>query len=76
MGASCVEELVKVRILPDEDRSFQIGAGLKDEGRIKMLLLLVQNIDVFTWSLYEVPRVDPQFIFHKLNVDPLFPPKK
>ena len=76
MGASCVEELVRVRILPDEDRSFQIGARLKDEGRIKMLLLLVQNIDVFTWSLYEVPRVDPQFIFHKLNVDPLFPPKK
>ena len=55
MGASCVEELVKVRILPDEDRSFQIGAGMKDEDRMEMLLLLVQNVDVFAWSSYEMP---------------------
>ena len=41
-----------------------------------MLLLLVQNIDVFTWSPYKVPEVDPEFIVHQLNVDLLFPPKK
>ena len=33
-------------------------------------------MDVFAWSPYEVPGVDPEFIVHKLNVDPLFPPKK
>ena len=33
-------------------------------------------MDVFAWSLYEVPGVDPEFIVHKLNVDPLYPPKK
>ena len=33
-------------------------------------------MDVFAWSPYEVPRVDPEFIMHKLNVDPSFPPKK
>ena len=31
---------------------------------------------MFAWSPYEVPRVDPEFITHKLNVDSLFPPKK
>ena len=41
-----------------------------------MLLFHVQNVDVFAWSPYEVPRVDPEFIVHKLNVDPLYPPKK
>ena len=41
-----------------------------------MLLLLVQNIDVFAWSPYKVPEVDPEFIVHQLNVDLLFPPKK
>ena len=41
-----------------------------------MLLFLIQNVDVFAWSSYEVPGVDPKFIVHKLNVDPLFPPKK
>ena len=36
----------------------------------------MQNVDVFAWSPYEVPRVDPEFIVYKLNVDPSFPPKK
>ena len=33
-------------------------------------------MDVFAWSLYEMPRVDLEFIVHRLNVDPSFPPKK
>ena len=41
-----------------------------------MLLFLLQNMDVFAWNSYEVPGVDPEFIVHKLNVDPSFPPKK
>ncbi|XP_075669925.1 uncharacterized protein LOC142639661 [Castanea sativa] len=41
-----------------------------------MLLFLVQNVDIFAWSSYKVSRVDPEFIVHKLNVDPLYPPKK
>ena len=40
------------------------------------MLLLIQNVDVFTWSPYEVPGVDPEFIVHRLNVDSSFPPKK
>ena len=40
------------------------------------MLLLVKNVDVFAWSPYEVPGVDPEFIVHRLNVDPSFPPKK
>ena len=49
---------------------------MKDEDRVEMLLFLIQNVEVFAWSLYEVLEVDPEFIVHKLNVDPLFPPKK
>ena len=49
---------------------------MKDEDRVEMLLLLVQNVDVFAWSPYEMPGIDPEFIVHKLNMDPLFPPKK
>ena len=41
-----------------------------------MLLFLMQNVDVLAWSPYEVPGVDPEFIVHKFNMDPLFPPKK
>ena len=76
MGAGCVEEPLRVKILPDVDRYFQIRASLKDEDRVGMLLFLIQNVDIFAWSPYEVPRVDPKFIVHRPNVDPLFPPKK
>ena len=47
-----------------------------DKDRVEVLLLPMQNIDVFAWSPYEVPGVDPEFIVHKLNVDPSYPPKK
>ena len=76
MGARCAEDIVRVKILPDEGKSVEIRAGMKDEYRMEMLLLLVQNVDVFAWSPYEVPGVDLEFIVHRLNVDPLFPPKK
>ena len=36
----------------------------------------MQNVNVFTWSSYDVPCVDPKFIVHKLNIDLSFPPKK
>ena len=75
-GASCAENLVRVRILPDDDRSFLIGASMADKEKVEMLLFLVQNVDVFAWSPYKVLGVDLEFIVHKLNVDPLYPPKK
>ena len=33
-------------------------------------------MDVFAWSLYEVPGVDPEFIVYRLNVDLSFSLKK
>ena len=76
MGAGCVEELVKGKILPDTNKYFQVGASMSSEERVQVLLFLVQNIDVFAWNPYEVPGVDLGFIVHKLNVDPSYPPKK
>ena len=67
---------MKVKILPDTNRYFQVGSSMKDCDKIKMLLFLIQNVDMFAWSPYEVPGVDLEFIVHKLNVDPSFPPKK
>ena len=40
--------MVKVKILPDDDRSFLIRASVKNEERVEMLLFLVHNVDVFT----------------------------
>ena len=49
---------------------------MEEGDKIKVLLLLIQNVDVFAWSSYEVRGVDPEFIVHRLNVDPSFSPKK
>ena len=47
-----------------------------DQDRVETLLFLIQNVDVFAWSPYKVLGVDPEFIVHKLNINPSFPPKK
>ena len=68
--------MTRIRILPNDDKYFQIGGSIKDQDMVEMLLFLIQNMDVFAWTPYEVPGVDPKFIVHKLNMDPSFPPKK
>ena len=49
---------------------------MPNKDRVEMLLLLVQNLDAFACSSYEVPGVNLKFITHQLNVDPSYPPKK
>ena len=67
---------MKVKILLDTDRYFQVGSSMENCDKIKILLFLIQNVDVFAWSPYEIPEVDPELIVHKLNVDLSFPPEK
>ena len=76
MGASCAEELIIVKILLDVDRYFQTGASVGDQDKVETLLFLIQNVDVFAWSPYEMLGVNLEFIVYKLNVDPSFPLKK
>ena len=76
MGPSYADELIRVKILPDVDRYFQVGVSMRDEDKVETLLYLMQNVDVFAWNPYDVPEVDLEFIVHKLNVDPSFPLKK
>ena len=62
--------------MPYSDRYFRVEKSLPIEDWVEILLSLVQNLDMFAWSPYKVPGVDPTFIMHELNVDPLVPPKK
>ena len=73
-GADSAEDLIKVRILPYENKCFQVGKSMSQEDLVAILLTLGHNLDVFSWSPYEDPGVDLEFITYKLNVDPLFPP--
>ena len=70
------EDLVKVTIGDDPGKFFQIGSQLPQREREELIEILKQNIDVFAWNTYEAPEVDPEFICHNLNVNPLVAPKK
>ena len=70
------EDLVKVAIWDDLEKFFQIGSQLPQQKREELIEFLKQNIDVFAWNTYEAPGVDPDFICHHLNVNPLTTLKK
>ncbi|XP_030946053.1 uncharacterized protein LOC115970586 [Quercus lobata] len=76
MGAILSTLHVKVKFRTEQGIAIVRGASVKDKERVEMLMFLVQNVDMFAWSPYEVLEVDPEFIVHKLNVDPLYPLKK
>ena len=70
------EDLVKVTIGDDPEKFFQVGSQLPQQEREELVEFLKRNIDVFAWNAYEAPGVDPDFIHHHLNVNPLITPKK
>ena len=70
------EGLVKVIIRDDSEKFFQVESQLPQQEREELIRFLKQNIDVFAWNTYEAPGVDPEFICHHLNVNPLVTPKK
>ena len=60
----------------DQERYFQVGARLPMQEREELIELLRRNADVFAWDAYEAPGLNPEFICHRLNVDPAVTPKK
>ena len=70
------EDLVKIIIGDNLEKFFQVGSQLPQQEREELVEFLKQNIDVFAWNTYEAPGVDPNFICHHLNVNPLVAPKK
>ena len=69
------EKLEKVIIGSDKDKNFQVGTQLPLVEKEELLRFLRENIDVFSWSVYEALRVDPNFICHHLNVNLAAVPK-
>ena len=70
------ENLVKITIGDDPKKFFQVGSQLPHQEREELVEFLKRNIDIFAWNTYEAPGVDPDFICHYLNVNPLTAPKK
>ena len=70
------EDIVKITIGDDSEKFFQVGSQLPHKEREELVEFLKRNIDVFAWNTYKAPGVDPDFICHHLNVNPLTTLKK
>ena len=73
--ANC-EDLEKVPVGIDLERFFQVGSELPPQEKALLIDFLRENVDMFAWDAYEAPGVDPNFIFHHLNVNPVVTLKK
>ena len=70
------EQLERVVIGEDEERFFQVKAQLPPLEKRELIDFLVKNIDVFAWNTYKALGMDPNFIYHHLNINPSVIPKK
>ncbi|GFZ14607.1 hypothetical protein Acr_24g0007970 [Actinidia rufa] len=72
-----VDDLIRYELdEPTSDRFFLVGSNMKERERTELIEFLKANIEVFAWTLYEMPGIDPNFIRHELNVMPKARPVK
>ena len=74
-GTKC-EDLEKVIIGDDEKKFFQVEVRLPPKEKEELMVFLRKKGDMFEWSAYKAPGVDPNFICHHLNSNPFVIPKK
>ena len=53
------EDLDRVDIDGSPEKFFMIGASLNQADRQQLISFLHNNLDVFAWTLYEMPGIDP-----------------
>ena len=59
----------------DPGRFFQVGSQLPLQEKKGLIGFLRKNVDVFAWDAYDALGINPNFICHHLNVNPLVTPK-
>ncbi|WP_368970938.1 hypothetical protein, partial [Bacillus cereus] len=62
------EEETKVVVIGE--RSLKVGTSLTASQQDRLVKLLVENMDLFAWSAKDLPGIDPEFICHKLALNP------
>ena len=66
----------KIVINDDKEKFFQVGVQLPPQEKEELIVFLKKNVNVFMWSTFEAPKVDPNFICHHLNISLYVAPKK
>ncbi|RDX65672.1 Retrovirus-related Pol polyprotein from transposon 17.6, partial [Mucuna pruriens] len=64
------KDLKKVSIGPKLTHKTKIGTTLAHEDESHLVSFLRENWDVFAWSLTDMPKIDPNFLCHRLSISP------
>ncbi|XP_075640353.1 uncharacterized protein LOC142612114 [Castanea sativa] len=70
------EQLDRVIIGVDKEKYFQVGSKLPIQEIEELVQFLRDNIDVFAWTTYDVPGINPEVICHHLNINPHATPRQ
>ena len=69
--AKVMEDLIRYQLdEPSSNHFFLTGINLKERERTELIQFLTTNIEFFAWTPYEMPRINPNFIKHQLDVLP------
>lgn len=70
MRGKLTEDLLHVELfLGEPDKATYNRASLQEPLRGMLIKLLQKKLDVFAWTVADMPGIDPQLIRHKLNED-------
>ncbi|RDX71898.1 hypothetical protein CR513_48697, partial [Mucuna pruriens] len=59
------EDLKEVQIGPSTTHKTKIGTTLEKEEESRLMLFLLENMDVFAWTPADMPGIDPNFMKRK-----------
>ncbi|XP_020206440.1 uncharacterized protein LOC109791543 [Cajanus cajan] len=62
------EDIKEVAVM--EGRTVKIGTSLTPENEERLVKVLKENASVFAWHSSDMPGVDPDFLCHKLAIEP------
>ena len=66
-----IEDIVDLPVDDNEpSKVLKLGKNLSDELREAISTFLKQNLDVFTWMHSDMEGIDPEIMYHRLNIDP------
>ena len=51
-------------------KMFKLGRSLSQESQDQVVEVIVRHLDAFAWSTSDMPDIDPDFLCHRLTMDP------
>jgi len=57
-----------------DGKRFKLGKSLGQETQDKIAEVIAQHLDAFAWSSSDIPDIDPDFLCHRLTMDPQVQP--